>query len=188
MVKKTEAKTTKTTMPKQGPPGRAPRTVAPTKKSEPETATSPAASAEPNAHAAAAPLASPLRERDARLPPAGTVLQKRDRSGHVRCEALVEEAGIRYKGTLYRSLSAAAMAAAKDLGLESRSQNGYIFFGLSKPPRHDDSLAALGRAWERYRARAAAVVGATKDDERDRVRDVLGAHADALKELRERVG
>src|SRR4051794_8463426 len=52
--------------------------------------------------------------QDPRMPAPGTVIQKKDRYGIVRCECTVEEGGIRYAATLYRSLSAAAMAAAKD--------------------------------------------------------------------------
>src|SRR5580698_3428978 len=69
---------------------------------------------------------------DPRLPAPGTVLRKLDRHGAVRCECTIEEGGIRYAGTLFRSISAAAMAAAKDLGLANRTQNGYAFFGLTK--------------------------------------------------------
>jgi Protein of unknown function (DUF2924) len=64
---------------------------------------------------------------DARLPAPGTVLQKRDRHGAVRCECTVEEGGFRYAGEVYRSLSAAAMAAAKGLGLQNKTQNGWAF-------------------------------------------------------------
>jgi hypothetical protein len=60
---------------------------------------------------------------DSRLPAPGTVLQKLDRHGAVRCECTIEEGGIRYAGTLYRSISAAAMAAAKHLGLANKTQN-----------------------------------------------------------------
>ena len=70
------------------------------------------------------------RARDPRLPAPGTVLQKKDRQGVARCECTVEEDGIRFKGTLYRSLSAAAMAASKDLGLGGQAQNGFLFWGL----------------------------------------------------------
>jgi hypothetical protein len=44
---------------------------------------------------------------DPRLPAPGTLLQKRDRHGAVRCECTVEDGGIRYAGKVYRSLSAA---------------------------------------------------------------------------------
>ena len=82
---------------------------------------------------------------DPRLPALGTMLQKRDRHGAVRCECTVEDGGIRYAGKVYRSLSAAAMAAAKDLGLTNKTQNGFTFWGLSKPPRRpSDPLVALG--------------------------------------------
>ncbi len=62
--------------------------------------------------AAAAPAVA--HAPDAHLPAPGTLLQKRDRHGAVRCECTVEEGGIRHAGHFYRSLSAAAMAAAKD--------------------------------------------------------------------------
>lgn len=128
------------------------------------------------------------RERDPRLPPVGTVLQKLARDGSVRCECTVDADGIRYAGKLYRSLSGAAMAAAKDLGLSNKTANGWNFWGITKPARHGaDPVEALGRAWERYRERATAVVGAVKDDDRQRVRDVLGEHAQALKDLRGKV-
>ena len=69
---------------------------------------------------------------DARLPAVGTVIAKRDRHGKVRCKCQVVKGGIRYNGTVYRSVSAAALAAASDLGLESPTQNGYVFWALDK--------------------------------------------------------
>jgi hypothetical protein len=56
----------------------------------------------------------PHRAQDPRLPSPGIVLEKRDRHGAVRCQCKVEEGGIRYAGTVYRSISSAAIAAAKD--------------------------------------------------------------------------
>ena len=44
---------------------------------------------------------------DPRLPAPGTVIEKRERHGAVRCECKIEEGGIRYAGTLYRSISSA---------------------------------------------------------------------------------
>jgi len=126
--------------------------------------------------------------RDPRLPDPGTVIQKRDRQGNVRCECTVEADGVRYKDTLYRSLSAAAMAAAKDLGLGGKTQNGFTFWGLSKPPRKGaDPLAALDKAWTRYRDRLHAVVGnGLNDDNRDQVRALVQQHGEAIAEVRER--
>jgi hypothetical protein len=114
------------------------------------------------------------------------VLQKRARDGSVRCECSVEEAGgIRYKGARYRSLSAAAMAAAKDLGLTNKTQNGWVFWGVTKAARPaGDPLEALGRAWERYRERATSVVSSVKDEDRSRVRELIDEHAAAIKNLR----
>jgi hypothetical protein len=137
-----------------------------------------------------ATTAVPPRERvrDPRLPPPGTVIEKRDRQGSVRCKCAVEEDGIRYEGKLYKSLSAAAMAAAKDLDLGGKTQNGFTFWSLSKPSRHAaDPLEALGRAWERYRERATSVVGGVKDDDRARVRELIDQHTEVIKELRGRV-
>ena len=75
---------------------------------------------------------APASASDPRLPAVGTVIQKRDRHGVIRCECTVEEDGIRYAGTLYRSISSAALAAARDLGLRNKSENGYVFWGLVK--------------------------------------------------------
>ena len=126
------------------------------------------------------------RARDPRLPPPGTVLQKKNRHGAVRCECMVEEDGIRYNGNLHRSLSAAAMAAAKDLGLANKTQNGWNFWGLTKPARHaGDPLDALDRAWERYRARADSAIASAKtnDDVRARVKAAIARQAGALAEI-----
>ena len=103
-------------------------------------------------------------ERDPRLPPVGSVLRKVDRHGQVRCEATVAPDGIRYDGALYRSLSAAAMAAAKDLGVAG-AQNGFVFWSLVKPaPRVSDPLAALEGAWDRFHAKATGLISGASDE------------------------
>ena len=140
-----------------------------------------------NAKAEAATATPGKRARDPRLPPPGTVLQKKDRHGNLRCEATVEDGGIRYNGNLHRSLSAAAMAAAKDIGLGG-SQNGFLFWGVVKQERRAaDPVAALERAWERYHARATGAVASTKSDDgaRARVKDVFARQAGALAEIRQ---
>lgn len=107
----------------------------------------------------------PVRERDPRLPPVGTVLRKVDRHGATRCEATVEADGFRYDGTLYKSLSGAAMAAAKDLGLGDTAQNGFVFWSLVKPAaRASDPIAALEHAWGRFHAKAAGLFASTSDE------------------------
>ena len=126
-------------------------------KTEAKTAESKKAE-KPAAKMAAKPAAAP-RERDPRLPPPGTVLKKLDRAGAVRCECKVTEAGIIYKGETFRSLSAAAMAAAKDLGVAG-AQNGYVFWSLVKPaPRVTDPVEVLQAAWNRYHERVKAITG-----------------------------
>ena len=79
----------------------------------------------------------------------GTVLRKIDRAGKARCECTVDAAGYRYEGKLYESLSSAAAAAAKDLGLSGKSFNGYVFWGLSKPSGRDP-LHRVEHLWQRY--------------------------------------
>jgi len=166
----------------------------PTSKAKPAPASKPAAKTE----AAAATLATPAREtpqpkaprekvRDPRLPEPGTVLRKLDRKGNVRCECTVEADGIRYNGTLYRSLSAAAMAAAKDLGLGGKTQNGFSYWGLSKPPRKGvDPVASLDKAWQRYRERlTATLANGISDDNRERVRTLVKQHSEAFAKLHE---
>jgi hypothetical protein len=134
----------------------------------------------------AAKAPAPARERDLRLPPVGTVLRKVDRHGRVRSEATVEADGIRYNGTLYKSLSGAAMAAAKDLGVAG-AQNGFVFWALVKPaPRASDPLAALESAWDRFRLKAAGLFANTSDEA---VRAKLqAAVAGQLKKLKQLAG
>ena len=131
----------------------------------------------------------PAREqvRDPRLPEPGTVIRKLDRQGNVRCECTVEADGVRYNDTLYRSLSAAAMAAAKDLGLGGRTQNGFTYWGLSKPPRKGvDPVASLEKAWQRYRDRLHATISnGINDENRERVRGLVKQHSKAIAELHE---
>lgn len=142
---------------------------------------------------AATPAAKPApiapQAPDARLPAPGTLLQKRDRHGAVRCECTVETDGIRYAGKVFRSLSAAAMAAAKDLGLSNKTQNGFVFWGLSKPPRQpSDPLVALERAWERYHGNVEALVkDSVTDENRAKVLTTIKKHVQTIESLRQKV-
>lgn len=134
--------------------------------------------------------AESIHAPDPRLPAVGTVIQKRDRYGTVRCECTVEPGGIRYDGTLYRSISSAALAAAKDLGRKNRSENGYVFWGLVKPSRPaGDPIPAFERAWQRYLNRAEILVrdGVT-DGNRERVASALADQAAEIEKLGERLG
>ena len=129
-----------------------------------------------------------LLPRDPRMPGPGTLLQKRDRHGAVRCECTVEEGGIRYRDKLYRSLSAAAMAAASDLGLNHKTQNGFSFWQLTKSPRlRRDPLATLAPAWERYHRNLQAVVDDVTDEDRSKVAATIARHALTIGSLHERV-
>ena len=123
---------------------------------------------------------------DSRLPAVGSTIQKLDRYGNVRCECTVEEGGIRYGRELYRSLSAAAMAAAKDLELTNKTQNGYTFWGLSKPPgKMTDPVAALKHAWEVFERKAkGAISGRVTDENRAALNTALLKHAEKLEALR----
>lgn len=132
----------------------------------------------------------PIHGSDPRLPAVGTVIQKRDRHGAVRCECTVEPGGIRYSGTLYRSISSAALAAAKDLGRKNRSENGYVFWGLVKPSRPaGDPIPAFERAWQLYLKRAEALFrdGVTEGN-RERLAADIANHAAEIAKLEERLG
>src|SRR5690606_28454387 len=89
---------------------RAEKKPAEPKKQTPAKAPAPEAVPTPTVAVPAATKAPPApktpAEPDPRLPAPGTLIQKRDRHGAVRCECTVEEGGIRYEGSLYRSLSA----------------------------------------------------------------------------------
>jgi hypothetical protein len=114
----------------------------------------------------------------------GTVIQKRDRYGAVRCQCTVDEGGIRYEGQLYGSLSGAAMAAAADLGLTNKTQNGFTFWGLTKPTRMlDDPEAALKKACARFEGLATAVTKGVTDENRAKVRAALQQHGQVVESL-----
>jgi len=181
-------KQTKKTTATKKTPGKA-KAASPTKAAKPVKAKTVRAASGTSSGATPADGAATLREPDARLPPVGTVIEKRDRHGQVRCECTVEEGGISYGGTLYSSLSAAAMAAAADLGLTNKTQNGYTFWGLSKPPRAPtDPLEALERAWDRYHGKVAAVVKDDVNDEnRAKVASAMRKQAQVIETLLGRV-
>jgi len=124
--------------------------------------------------ATAAPAPAPSPAPSTALAP-GAVLKKLDRTGAVRCECTVEADGFRYDGKLYSSISAAAAAAAKTLGLAGTSFNGHVFWGLAKPSGRD--LAhRLDGLWQRYANAATALLkadGADKAANLDRVRQHL---------------
>ncbi len=197
MAKKTTSKSTKTSTKataKSEPKAPPKKAAAGNGKPAPKKAPPKKQAAEPDAGASPEPktgakAAKAPRVRDPRLPEPGTVLQKKDRQGTVRCECTVEADGIRYQGTLYRSLSAAAMAASKDMGLGGRAQNGYLFWNIIKQPgREKDPVAALERAWERYESRAKGIMAAgLSDDSMAKVLSTVRKHAAALEGLQEQV-
>ena len=63
---------------------------------------------------------------------AGTVIKKLDRDGKVRATCTVVKDGFKYAGKVYASISSAAMAAMKKLGLKSKAVNGYVWWGIAK--------------------------------------------------------
>ncbi len=135
---------------------------------------------DPAAPAPAVPAPKPARD----LPPVGTVIQKRDRKGELRCECKVVDGGIDYKGTTYKSLSAAALAASKDLGLGASTLDGWSWWGLktrdTQPAPKKNATASLDRAFTKFRAKAEAIVKAATDDDRPKVLSAIRAHGAAL--------
>lgn len=135
-------------------------------KAKPATPKTPRAKAPPK-----------VRERDPRLPPVGTELTKRNRAGEVAATCTIVEAGVRYDGEKYKSLSAAAVAAAKALKLSGKTQNGFVFWGLARTGG-GGPVEALERAAARYRDRAGI---ALRDGEhRAAARKVAGDVQDAI--------
>lgn len=121
---------------------------------------------------------------DSRLPPVGTIIKKVDRHGRVRCQCTVVEEGIRYKGRDFTSLSGAAMAAAKDLDLKNKTQNGWVFWGLTKPARKlEDPVDALGKSFGRYRNLAALVTSRATDETRAAIRGTLQEQRQSIDEM-----
>jgi hypothetical protein len=119
-----------------------------------------------------------------RVPPVGTVITKLDRHGSVRCRCTVEETGIRYKNRIFKSLSGAAMAAADDLGLKNKTQNGFTFWGLTKPARKlADPVAALKTSWKRFHGVAAIVTLAATDQNRGKIRAGLEEQKESIENL-----
>jgi hypothetical protein len=111
--RKKAAKSTRKTPAKAAPKGKAPAKAAP--------ATTDAPAKAPAARATPAP-----RERDPRLPRPGGILTRTFQGKEIKVEVL--DAGFRYDGKVWRSLSGIAKAVS------STPWNGYLFFGLQKRP------------------------------------------------------
>ncbi len=117
--------------------------------------------------------------RDARLPELGAVIQKVDRHGRVRCECKVVEGGIEYKGQVYKSISGAGLAAAKDLGLKSTTNDGWTFWGLQKRSSTSNQSArksaveTIERAFATYYERVGIAAKRATGEERARLLTTL---------------
>jgi hypothetical protein len=136
------------------------------------------------ANVAATKASTGAAERDPRLPPVGTVLKKFDRRHDaVRCECKVVEGGFEYKGEFFKSLSGAACAAAKDLGIHGQV-NGFVFFGIVKQDaKPKNPVQAIEKVWERYNARVKAIAGAGLDTgTRKQVAELLEEHRTKIAE------
>src|SRR5262249_39808308 len=115
-----------------------------------------------------------------RMPEVGTTLKKTDRAGRVRCECTIEKDGVKYDGKLYGSLSGAALAAAKDLGLSGNSFNGFVFWGISKPNRASAApVVRREQTWKRY----SGVVAAAPGERRAEVLKLARGHATQMERL-----
>lgn len=101
---------------------------------------------------------STTEPRDPRLPQVPTTLVRRNRQGVVQCECTVGPEGIFYNGRKFGSLSGAASAASKDLGLNP-VVNGYVFFHLAKPARAKlGEVERLRRIGNRYEEQLSALI------------------------------
>lgn len=118
---------------------------------------------------------------DPRLPQVPTTLVRRDRHGVAQCECTVGPDGIFYNGQRYRSLSGAASAASKDLGLNP-VVNGYVFFQLIKPARTRmgdlERLQNMGKRYEEHLD--ALLAGRPGEPPNDAVKNESEAHAERV--------
>jgi hypothetical protein len=120
------------------------------------------------------------------MPAVGTVIQKRDRKGQLRCECTVVDGGVSYKGTTYKSLSAAALASSRDLGLQTKTVDGWAWWGLKSRvagASKKNVVESLERAFEKYRARVEDAVEAAGADDAAKLRDALRIQSAALGQL-----
>jgi hypothetical protein len=118
---------------------------------------------------------------DHRLPQVPTTLVRRDRHGVVQCECTVGPNGILYNGRTYRSLSGAASAASKDLGMNP-VVNGFVFFHLAKPARGRVSdVERLQRIGKRYEEQLGAMLSGRSGEPPDEaVKNESAAHAERV--------
>lgn len=121
---------------------------------------------------AAAPVAEPKTSTERALPPIGTKIVKRDRKGNIRAACEVVEGGVLYAGKTYQSLSGAALQAAHDLGLKTKTLNGWAWWGLADEPRparapkakHLD-LSPIDKGWARFWKHAQTALAEVSDDQ-----------------------
>jgi hypothetical protein len=113
---------------------------------------------------------------------------KSDRAGKERVRCTVVEGGIQYGDKVFKSLSAAAIAAARDLGLTTKQLNGWAWWGLSKPAARPTKakgldLDGIARVWTRYRERVEAALKVASADEKAQLHLALNAHSTTLLHL-----
>lgn len=136
------------------------------------------------------PGAEPAATEELVLPPVGTVVVKSDRHGKERVRCVVAEGGqIEYAGKMYTSLTGAAMVAQRDLGLTSKTVNGWLFWGLKSPTRTRpaatgrDPLTGLNKAWTNYLERAKASLAPADAATRAKLNEAVARHVAELVSL-----
>ncbi len=134
--------------------------------------------------------AEPAATEELVLPPVGTVVVKSDRHGKERVRCVVAEGGqIEYAGKMYTSLTGAAMVAQRDLGLTSKTVNGWLFWGLKSPARTRpastgrDPLTGLNKAWTNYLERAKASLDPADAATRAKLNEAVARHVAELVSL-----
>ena len=153
-----------------------------------EAAPSTVETSKPKNAAQAKPEASSTKARDPRIPPPGSVLSRTDRHGTVRCQATVLEDGINYDGKFFKSVSAAAKAAADDLGLKNKTQDGYAFWHLKTLERTaTNKTAKLEKAWTRFVSIANEMVAGSTNDTKSAVHSAIDTKAVALLAIADKV-
>ena len=102
----------------------------------------------------------------------------------LRCA--IVEGGVNYNGTTYTSLSGAALAASRDLGLQTKTVDGWSWWGLkdrAASPSKKNVIESLERAFDKYRERADAAVKTASAEDAAKLRDAFRSQSEALSQI-----
>ena len=121
----------------------------------------------------------------------GQIIEKKRGGETIATLRVTTDGKFEYNGSVYSSISAAALACAKNLGLSSKTLNGWAFWGLAKRPvsngtprvRTAPAITAgspLARLVAQYEIKANELLERPGADNRTKVRNEILSHAQQL--------